>query len=187
MKEIIEKYKKGELTVGDLGASKIQYGDRLESKLGQHYNVMKLDFPHSSDLVIMSIFLEKEIAAMEKQPELTKENSPQGVVSRISNRLHNIGCEHQNSELGEELGGMACEMWEVLPMISNEEKEEKQPTEYEYIKVTNSIFDLKVEFEAGDLFFKSPADSGGYRAIEGEDTLIDEMSYDNVYRRVVYW
>lgn len=89
-------------------------------------------------------------AALEEELELTKDDSPQGVISRVSNRLYNMGCEYQDSKLGEELGGMACEIWGVLPLISNESIKEEKPflqtgEDFEHSKTLNFIRDRLVE------------------------------------------
>lgn len=96
-------------------------------------------------------YILRAAALEENEPELTKDDSPQGVISAISNRLHNIGCEHQDSELGEELGSMACDIWGVLPLISNESIQDKKPrTKVEYVKV--DISDVGFS-DVADLFF----------------------------------
>lgn len=96
-------------------------------------------------------------ALEEKEPELTKDDSPQGVISAISNRLHNIGCEHQDSELGEELGSMACDIWGVLPLISNESIQEKKPrTKVEYVKCEFiKLSDAAKAVDGGDIQFNN--------------------------------
>lgn len=63
------------------------------------------------------------------------------------------------------------------------EWKKQKPVEYEYIKVTDSIFDLRPDFEAGELYVQLLGNSGEYAVIEEESTLIDEMNDDNVYRR----
>ncbi len=116
------------------------------------------------------------------KPELTKDDSPQGVLSRISNRLHNMGCEYQDSELGDELGSMACEVWGVLPLVSNESIEAKpKRTKVSYEKVTESIFDLKEEFERGDLYEKG---MGYYTMLASESDFAFAYRESAIYRRI---
>jgi hypothetical protein len=90
-------------------------------------------------------------ALEENEPELTKDDSPQGILSAISNRLHNVGCEHQNLAFGHELSGMACDIWGVLPLISNESIQGKKPrTEVEYVKCEfDSAWEAVKDFEDG--------------------------------------
>jgi len=130
-------------------------------------------------------------AALEKEPELTKENSPQGVISRISNRLHNMSCEYQGSDLGEELEGMACEIWGVLPMISNEEPKQEKPrhVNVEYVKVVDSIFNLREEFEKYELYSKADiifdnCGEDGFVSIHSEIDLAKAIQVDQIYRKV---
>ncbi|AUR95779.1 coil containing protein [Vibrio phage 1.213.O._10N.222.54.F10] len=126
-----------------------------------------------------------ESKKMEKEPELTKENSPQGVISRISNRLHNIGCEHQDSELGEELGGMACEIWGVLPMISNEEPKQEKPkrVKVEYVKCEFKFaWEAVKAFEDGEEFHTHFI-SDGWVAVEHVQQVIPNLQVEKLYRR----
>lgn len=100
-------------------------------------NIGQWESPHGTDDISSPIPIPQTNTETpeDKTPELTRDSSPQGVISSISNRLHNMSCEHQDSELGEELGSMACDMWGVLPMISNESIEEEKPrTKVEYEK-----------------------------------------------------
>jgi hypothetical protein len=144
--------------------------------------------------------------------ELTKEDSPQGVISRIGNRLYNKGCGYQGSELGEELIGMACEMWKILNLISNESiTSNSRPldeldalmspeslaqakhrakglvgkSEYikgKYVKVTESIFELEDEFKRGELYC---GHDGSYVSISVDNYLADCYSQGKVYRKVI--
>lgn len=121
---------------------------------GDDFELLDTDNPDSRSRFVSSDDIDEMLRAAaleENEPELTKDDSPQGVISAISNRLHNIGCEHQDSELGEELGSMACDIWGVLPLISNESIQDKKPrTKVEYVKV--DISDVGFS-DIADLFF----------------------------------
>ncbi|WAP91218.1 hypothetical protein [Vibrio phage vB_VviC_ZQ26] len=131
---------------------------------------------------VSKYYILRAAALEEEEPELTKDDSPQGILSAISNRLHNIGCEHQYSELGEELGSMACDIWGVLPLISNESIQEKKPrTKVEYVKSdiesrgrALDAFDGEVElFELVD---------GEYKQVTNESDAISK--WRNLYERI---
>ena len=130
----------------------------------------------------------------EGEPELTREDSPQGIISRISNRLHNMGCEYQNSALGEELGDLACEIWDVLPFIPNESLSEvtteKEPSQVSWNGEglppvgCHCLFKIKSE---EDKYF-SPCYIIGYRAAvhrKGDMWLVFSDKYDNLYQHNV--
>ena len=63
-----------------------------------------------------------------------------------------------------------------------EAKALKETKTYRYEKVTDSIFDLKEEFERGDLFSRN--DKGKYRQIKGETWPVNSTNNGNVYRRI---
>ncbi|AUS01394.1 hypothetical protein NVP1284A_67 [Vibrio phage 1.284.A._10N.286.55.A5] len=114
------KFSDGDVVVNREGLVKRPLGDI----------VRLMNIPSKYDV---DSFILRAAVLEDKELELTKDDSPQGVISAISNRLHNMGCEHQDSALGEELGSMACDIWGVLPLISNESIEEKKPrTKVEY-------------------------------------------------------
>lgn len=57
--------------------------------------------------------------------------------------------------------------------------------EYEYIRVEDdSIFDLKVEFENGELYWEQIRGSGNMPLVASEARLIEEFTENNLYRRV---
>jgi hypothetical protein len=133
-------------------------------------------------------------ALEEPEPELTKDDSPQGVISAISNRLHNIGCEHQDSALGEELGSMACDIWGVLPLISNESIQEKKPrTKIEYVKCEFShAWEALKSFEEGEELYRDKNQTLQTEVVEfvkaasvgGIGYILTYYKADNLYRRI---
>lgn len=56
-------------------------------------------------------------------------------------------------------------------------------TRTEYVKVDDSIFDLKAEFEAGELYVKHK-NNGKYVKINSESWLVSAKNNGNVYRKV---
>lgn len=69
--------------------------------------------------------------------------------------------------------------------------EKPKRTKVEYVKVTDSIFDLKDEFERGDLYFDRDACTGGiYASSEKYQKIIDMTDFNqaalnnNIYRKV---
>lgn len=58
-----------------------------------------------------------------------------------------------------------------------------KPTRAEYVKVTDSIFDLKAEFDAGELYHEIIG-SSELAVIDDEPGLIYELQHGNVYRKV---
>lgn len=77
------------------------------------------------------------------------------------------------------------EMVAVETVAMGNISEPKPPrSKVEYVKVEDSIWDLRPDFEAGELYVQLLGNSDEYRAIEEESTLIDEMRDDNVYRRI---
>lgn len=58
----------------------------------------------------------------------------------------------------------------------------KPPVRVEYEKVTDSIFDLKDEFERGELY--KPMNDGSYEQITGDVKLCDLFGYGLIYRRI---
>ncbi|AZU97809.1 coil containing protein [Vibrio phage LP.2] len=191
MKEIVEKYKKGELTLYEFldagyqleaGVDQFKSFDGMSIVLSKGHVDNMMMAKDKLRIVVKSKQLDKEIAEMER-PELTKEDSPQCVLSRISNRLHNIGCEHQDSELGEELGGMACEMWKVLPMIYNEE----QPKQYKYEQVDagdKEVWEILKEYGEDSEWYTAPPNEGGV-AIPNWFRVAERISMGrDMYRRI---
>lgn len=59
----------------------------------------------------------------------------------------------------------------------------KPRTKVEYEKVTESIFDLKDEFESGNLFFKADTD-GEYHRVDAIKVLGLNFDKSNLYRKV---
>lgn len=57
----------------------------------------------------------------------------------------------------------------------------KQP-QYRYEKVTESIFDLKDEFERGELFYSTSMDN--FALVRSEHCFSEMFSAGNVYRRI---
>ena len=55
---------------------------------------------------------------------------------------------------------------------------------FKYVQVKDFSFDLRDEFEHGELYCQLLGDSGEYRVIEELDSFVDEFSDHNVYRRV---
>lgn len=58
-----------------------------------------------------------------------------------------------------------------------------KPTHTEYVKVTDSIFDLKAELEAGELYVKHKNKDKHYQ-INSEQWLVSAKNNGNVYRKV---
>jgi hypothetical protein len=146
---------------------------------GDKFSPAELNKPDYQDALR---YILRAAALEEKEPELTKDDSPQGILSAISNRLHNVGCEHQNLAFGHELSGMACDIWGVLPLISNESIQGKKPrTKVEYVKSdiesrgrALDAFDGEVElFELVD---------GEYKQVTNESDAISK--WRNLYERI---
>ncbi len=129
---------------------------------------------------VSKYYILRAAALEEKEPELTKDDSPQGVISAISNRLHNMSCEHQDSELGEELGSMACDIWGVLPMISNESIEEEKPrtkVEYEPCHFADAWEPVKAYCNGDELF------DGDKNKVACPEVALNLWIHGNLYRR----
>jgi hypothetical protein len=69
---------------------------------------------------------------------------------------------------------------ELVESLVNPEPEPKEPN-FKYVKVEDSIFDLKAEYEANDLYYM---EDGGYLGIFDEHSLIHFLLNSSVYRRV---
>ncbi len=69
--------------------------------------------------------------------------------------------------------------------ISNLNKIERtKMTTYKYVHVNEFSFDLKTEFEAGELYYFLSAISDKYLKIDSEEDFINAFIDSNVYRRV---
>ena len=69
---------------------------------------------------------------------------------------------------------------------------EEKEVEYEYIKVTDSIFDLRPDFEAGELYaYTTDYDDNGnlynerHLRVESEKELLINYIHENIYRRTI--
>ncbi|AUR89733.1 hypothetical protein NVP1131O_64 [Vibrio phage 1.131.O._10N.222.49.A8] len=108
------------------------------------------------------------------------EESVHEVISRIGNRLHNICCENQDSKLGEELGDMACDLWRAQTGLLSKEPQKQ----YKYEKVTESIFDLKDEFERGELYSTNSIGDGFYLIADSVYLAKEYGGGSPIYRKV---
>ena len=107
-----------------------------------------------------------------------KEDSIYEVVSKISNRLHNIGCEHQDSKLGEELQGMVFELWSLLPKIPM--REPQKQFKYEKAKFKRTWQAVKA-FESGDELYQKCG--YGYNKLENVVAVTSAFYNACVYHR----
>jgi hypothetical protein len=155
--------------------------------VGSEYSVLGANIKLDTD---DRRYILRAAALEEEEPELTKDDSPQGILSAISNRLHNIGCEHQDSELGEELGSMACDIWGVLPLISNESIQEKKPrTKVEYVKLNvnddgGKFWEVARDWAEGVVDFRFMRGNGDYDLIDSYDEILKLYTNRNLYRRI---
>ena len=69
-----------------------------------------------------------------------------------------------------------------IPTETPEEKESLDEKTYRYEKVTDSIFELKEEFERGELLYLDVDDK--HYSIETEKQLVNCFDSDCVYRRI---
>ncbi len=72
------------------------------------------------------------------------------------------------------------------PLYKMEKAKPEPQKTYRYEKVTESIFDLKDEFEKGELYASFAGHDGAdtQEAISRESELIEELRHENVYRKV---
>ena len=62
---------------------------------------------------------------------------------------------------------------------------EEKEVEYEYIKVTDSIFDLQADFEAGELYCSRFSEVVSFVELKKEHLLMSQHLADNIYRRTI--
>lgn len=67
-------------------------------------------------------------------------------------------------------------------MLDEAEKEEVIKTSYE--KVEQEIFDLKDEFEKGELYFQNNLSGNIFEQIKNEEDIASGLLYTGVYRKV---
>lgn len=102
-------------------------------------------------------------------------------LSWIWQRMVNKHGENSNVDYMLRLNGIIISMRdaEAESVIANEKPAR---TKVEYVKVTESIFDLKEEFESGELW--SLCCDGEYELIDSEKQLAADKALDCIYRKV---
>ncbi|QZI90965.1 hypothetical protein MYOV024v1_p0040 [Vibrio phage PS34B.2] len=83
--------------------------------------------------------------------------------------------------------------WELIDINREDEisemteltlKDLAKPTPTKFVKVEESIFDLKEEFERGELYFSVCSEGEVFEKIERERRLMNNLASGNVYRQV---
>lgn len=100
--------------------------------------------------------------------------------TKINGKVESLSIKHPEGTSAE-----AVDCFGMITVIVESEKPEPQKT-FKYEKVTESIFDLKDEFEKGLLYSSFAGHSGAdnQELISNEGNLNDEFINGNVYRKV---
>lgn len=109
-----------------------------------------------------------------RRVELTESDYEKGMLEAMQKIAISCG-KHFGVDIGYKT------LPDLVESLVNSKQETKEP-KFKYEHVKDSIFDLKVELEAGELFCMDSYDD--FQRVENELTLTSEFANNNIYRRV---